>query len=59
MEYFWEIFWGVIFVAGGAAIASLVGWIWWLGALIGLGVYLVILFLVKHPDAIPMLIDGI
>ena len=59
MTYFWESFWGVIFVAAGATIASVVGWIWWLGALIGLGVYLVVLFLVKNPDAIPMIIDEI
>lgn len=59
MEHFWEIFWGVVFVAAGAAIASAASWIWWLGALIGLGVYLVVLFLVKHPDAIGTLIDGI
>lgn len=59
MEYFWEIFWGVIFVAAGALIAPVIGWTWWLGALIGLGVYLLILFLVKHPDAISVLIDWI
>ena len=49
----------VIFVAAGAVIASLLSWIWWLGALIGLGVYLIVLFLVKNPDAIPMIIDEI
>lgn len=57
MEYFWEIFWGVVFVAAGAGIAVLFSWAWWIGALIGLGVYLIGLFLVKHPDAFPMIID--
>lgn len=59
MTYFWEIFWGVVFVAAGASIASVVGWIWWLGALIGLGVYLVILFFVKNPDAIATIVEEI
>lgn len=57
MEYFWEIFWGVIFVAAGAGIAVLFNWAWWIGALIGLGVYLIGLFIVKNPDAISSFID--
>jgi len=59
MEYFWEIFWLVVFVIGGAVIATMFNWLWWAGALIGLGVYLLGLFLIKNPDAIPMIIDEI
>lgn len=48
MKYFWEIFWLVVFVAAGAFLfPMLLGWLWWVGALIGLGVYLVLLLVVK------------
>jgi len=59
MEYFWEIFWLVVFVAGGAGIAVLISWAWWIGALIGLAVYLILLFLVKAggPDGVLAIID--
>lgn len=45
MEKFWLVFWGVIFTAGGAGIAALLHGAIWLGALIGLVVYLLLLAL--------------
>lgn len=60
MEYFWEIFWLVVFVAAGAVLfPMLLSWVWWVGALIGLGIYLVLLLVVKTggPEGIVSIID--
>lgn len=45
MQAFWLVFWGIIFTAGGASIAALLHGTIWLGALIGLVVYLLLLAL--------------
>lgn len=60
MEYFWEIFWLVAFVAAGAFLFPLfLSWVWWVGALIGLAIYLVLLLVVKTggPEALVSVID--
>lgn len=58
MEYFWEIFWLIAFVAAGAVLFPLfLSWVWWVGALIGLVIYLVLLLVAKTGG--PAAIDGI
>lgn len=42
-ETFWLIFWGVVATLLGIIVALLVNGLWWVGALIGLVVYLIIL----------------
>ena len=62
MEYFWEFFWGLMFVVAGSLIATWIGGLWWIGALIGLGIYLLGLIAVKTGAIEAMfvgLIDGI
>ncbi len=44
-EVFWLVFWGVMSIIAGAVVAVLVHGTWWIGALIGLGIYLLILLL--------------
>lgn len=45
-DRFWLVFWGVVATALGAGVAILVNGIWWVGALIGLAIYLVTLLLI-------------
>lgn len=62
MEYFWEIFCAIISIIIGSVFAILFGWIWWGGALIGLGIYLILLIAIKGDcigEAIEGILDGI
>lgn len=49
----WLVFWGVVATALGATVALLVQGIWWIGALIGLAVYLVILLIIYTSGSSP------
>lgn len=62
MEYFWEFFWGLMFVVAGSLVATWIGGLWWIGALIGLGIYLIGLVAVKTglvQAAVDGFVDGI
>lgn len=45
MQPFWLVFWGILFTAGGAGVAALLHGAIWIGALIGLVAYLLLLAL--------------
>lgn len=47
LEYFWEVFFGAVFVGVGSVIALALGGLWWIGAIIGLVVYLLCLLAFK------------
>lgn len=42
-DYFWLIVGGIAFAAVGATLFHLLLWLWWLGAIAGLVLYLLIL----------------
>jgi hypothetical protein len=42
-DYFWIVVGGIIFAAAGAGLFYLLSWLWWIGAIVGLVVYLLIL----------------
>lgn len=58
MEYFWLIFWGVIATALGAGVAVLIGWAWWIGAIIGVVIYLLCL-VAFNTGMVEAAIDGL
>ena len=44
-DTFWLVFWGVIATLIGVIVALLVQGTWWIGGLIGLAIYLILLLL--------------
>ena len=42
-DYFWLVVGGVVFAVVGAVLFNLLSWLWWLGAIVGLVIYLLIL----------------
>jgi hypothetical protein len=42
-DTFWLVFWGVIAAFLGAGVALLIKAAWWIGAIVGVAIYLVVL----------------
>lgn len=51
--WFWLVFGGIVFTGLGTIGALLLNATWWIGALIGLGIYLLILLMARPGDGGP------